>query len=52
MPKDFGDDEQLEQKSLEELAKNLLQGKNVLLFAGLALLLIGLTVTNLVFMVF
>ena len=42
MPKDFDDDEQLEQKSLEELAKNLFQGKNVLLFAGLALLLIGL----------
>ena len=42
MSEDFGDDEQFLQKSFAELAKNLLQGKNVLLFSGLILLLVGL----------
>ena len=42
MSEDFGDDEQFLQKSFSELAKNLLQGKNVLLFSGLVLLLVGL----------
>jgi len=42
MSEDFTDDEQFGQKSLMELAKSLFQGKNVLLFAGMALLLIGL----------
>ena len=42
MSEDFDDDEQFLQKSFSELAKNLLQGKNVLLFSGLILLLVGL----------
>ncbi len=42
MSKDFDDDEQFLQKSFSELAKNLLQGKNVLLFSGMILLLVGL----------
>ena len=42
MSEEFDDDEQFLQKSFSELAKNLLQGKNVLLFSGLVLLLVGL----------
>ena len=42
MSEDFGDGEQFLQKSFSELARNLLQGKNVLLFSGLILLLVGL----------
>ena len=49
MPKDFGDDERLEQKDLEELAKDLFQGKNILLISGLVLLLVGLVVALTVF---
>lgn len=44
MSEDFADGEQLEQKSLMELVKDLLQGRNVLLISGLILLLVALIV--------